>query len=292
NASRQSARFIGKAGLLVTLAAVGIAVDERLFSVEDSIYQYLPEFRAFFDDEPSKKNIRIRDLLTHRSGLSWNEIVPLWVVENGEIVPNQRNTLVQMRASDDWVSFTLERRLTNIGRYQFCTANGVLLAKILENASGVTFEKYIQERLFAPLEIIHPPIGQDQAGNSNGGDGYILSLLDLTKIGFLFLKRGVWKGRTLVNNNFAKDAMSRDFQFSQSATENSIGYFFTFFGSGIQPLLNIPYSEIVFFVSEDGSALFIAPEEDMVASIFSENPFGFNFPAGYSLFAEITRTIR
>ena len=113
------------------------------------------------------------------------------------------------------------------------------------------------------------------------------ALSAFAKVGFLYLQDGVWKGRTLVNSNFIKDALSRQYQFSTSQINNSVGYFYTFFGAELQTL-GVDPRNVVFFIGEQGQSIFIAPDEEIVVAILSDNPFGFNFQP-LNLFFEITR---
>jgi len=128
--NRFSQKNIGSMGLMITMAALGIAIDQRLLSVDDSIYHYLPEYSSIFQDDPSKKAIKIMDILTHQTGLSWNESIERNPAEDD---------LEIMKSQDDWVRYVLSKTLVGIGFYSFNTANGVLLAKIIENAAGVDF---------------------------------------------------------------------------------------------------------------------------------------------------------
>ena len=277
-ANRQYKRNIGRTGMIITLAALGVAVDQRLIAVEDSIYSYLPEYAAIFQSDPRKRNIRVIDVLTHRTGLSWNETI--------ERDPTQNN-LSQMKASDDWVAYVLSQTLVGVGFYSLNTANGVLLAKILESATGVDFNTFVQNQILQPLKIEDTVLEQDAQGNFNGGDGYNLSLLDYAKIGFLFLNEGIWKDRTLVNANFVKDCLTRQHQFSSTLVNNSIGYFWTFFADDLQNI-GVDDTNIAYFLGEQGQAIFIVPEEKIVVAILSGNPFGTNF-LPINLFFEITR---
>lgn len=291
NVDRFYSKNLGRTGLIVTLAALGIAIDTRHLSVEDSIYKFLPEYENIFDADPRKRGIRIRDVLTHKTGLAWNEsIEPLYEFANDTFVENPDNNLIQMKRSPDWVSYVLSKPEVGVGFYSYNTANGVLLAKIIENATGQDFNSYIQAELFKPMEINHHTIRTDDAGNANGGDGYSLSLLDLTKIGYLYLNEGIWKGRTLLNSNFVKDAFTRQANISQSGFQNSIGYFWTFFGESYQNVLGTDYHSIVFLFGELGQTLFIVPEEKMVVTILSDNYFSFRFQS-VNLFGEITRSL-
>ncbi len=278
---RFSQQNIGRAGLSITLAALGVAIDQRLISVEDSIYRYLPEYTSIFQADPSKRAIKVKDVLMHRTGISWNETI--------ERNPSL-NDLFLMKSQDDWLQYYLSRPLAGVGIYTLSTANGVLMAKIIQNATSRDFNEFLTDQLFEPLEINHNSIETDDVGNYNGGDGYRISLLDFSKIGFLFLNEGFWQGRTVLSNNFVDEALSRQHQFSQSSFTNSIGYFWNFFGENIQGNLGTDYSTISFLLGEFGQSIFIVPEENMIVTIHSNNSIGFNFQS-FNLFLEITRSI-
>ena len=84
-----------------------------------------------------------------------------------------------------------------------------------------------------------------------------------------------------------KDALTRQHQFSSTQINNSIGYFWTFFGEDLQNL-GVAHENIAFFIGEVGQAVFIVPEEKMIVTILSDNQIGFNSQP-ISLFFEITR---
>ena len=53
-----------------------MAIDDGyLISIKTPIADFLPEYEDVLSTDSLKKNITIEQLLTHRSGLSWDEIV-------------------------------------------------------------------------------------------------------------------------------------------------------------------------------------------------------------------------
>ena len=279
---RNSPQNLGRAGLMITLAALGVAIDERAIAIEDSIYLFLPEYAGIFQEDPTKLGITVEDVLTHRTGLSWNE--------NIERDPGDNDFFI-MKQTSDWVGYLLSRTQVGVGFYSYNTANGILLAKMVENATGIDFGTYVKERLLDPMKVNLLEIEQDPNGNYNGGDGFNLTLVDFTKVAYLYLNEGFWQGRTLVNSNFAQSSFERQHQFSQSSVFNSIGYFWNFFGEGFQVSLGTDYESIVFFVDQRGQSIFIAPEEGMIVSVQSDILFGSGFEL-FTLFSQITQTIQ
>lgn len=291
SSERLSTASIGSLGTTITLAALGAAIDQRLLAVEDSIFQYLPEYSEIFEQDPDKRAITIEDVMTHRTGLSWNEGVEnLFTFVNGELVANPDSNLNQMKLEEDWVVFLLSRTNVGLGFSSYCTANGLLLAKIIENATGRDYAAYLNEQLFEPLAITNFALEQDPQGNYNGGDGYTLSLLDLTKISYLYLNEGLWENRVLSNTNFIRDAISPQYEFSQSSFGSSIGYFWNFINDNFEGLFNVDIENIYFLVGDFGESICILPDEEMVIVFQSDVSFGVSSQP-LNLIIEITRAV-
>lgn len=82
-----------------TGALVGIAIDEGLFGgVDDPLSDYLPQ--AAEPEDARKRQITLRHLLTHTSGLEWYE----W--------GGGQSNWAEFQSAPDWVAYILGRRLT------------------------------------------------------------------------------------------------------------------------------------------------------------------------------------
>lgn len=279
---RHLADNINGGGLTFTLAAIGVAEDKRLIDIEDPISDFLPEYEDIFLGDSVKQNITIEHLLLHKSGLSWDaNIQPL----------SLQNDLNQMKASEDWIRFVLEQPMEATAglRFNLNTASGVILAKIIENASGQSFDDFIYENILDPLTINTFDIETDPSGNFNAGDGISISLLDWTKLGYLFLKKGLWQGRKIIDPNFIERATSVQTEVSGTYT---LGYIWWQFGDNYLNAFALPSNEIIYIPGELGQHMYLIPSESMIISIFADNLlFGFNNPS-LNLFAEITNTFQ
>ncbi len=269
---------IGSSGLLFTLAAIGVAEDKRLLSIQDPIMNYLPEYEDVFNDDPDKGGITIAHLLGHKSGFSWDESIQ---------PSSQVNSLALMKGSDDWCRYILERPLEAPPGFRFNlnTGGGVLLAKIIENASGQDFETFLTESILEPLTITSFTIDSDSQGSYNAGDGMSVSLLDWTKLSYLFLKEGIWKNRKIIDPNFIENATTLQ---TVVSGEYNMGYIWWLYGDNFSRAFGIPHDEIIYLPGELGQHMYIIPSENMIVSIFAENYF-FRFQnPSLNLFAEIT----
>ncbi|MEQ9406044.1 MAG: serine hydrolase [Cyclobacteriaceae bacterium] len=284
NYGRHSVIALDRASVVFTVAALGIALDEGLLSLTSPIYEFLPEYQVFFNDDVTKQDITIEHLLTHRSGLSWNESLAAFI-------DNEDNNLNQMMSSQDWISFILDRPLQAIpgSFYNLNSGTGVILAKIIENASGRPFFDYLKENLIDLIGITSLSIRQDPSGNYDGGRGISATLIDWTKFGSFMIDKGIWNNRKIIDPNFISEATK--FQAPVSAWYN-LGYGWWLFGDNFEDSFPIPKDNIYYIPGEIGQHLYIIPDQNMIISIAAENFFfGFGNPS-LNLFSEITTSIQ
>jgi CubicO group peptidase (beta-lactamase class C family) len=91
----------------VTSALVGIAIDQGLFNVNDSVLGFFPDY-SFANLDSRKQNMTVEHLLNMKSGLDWDE----WSYDYF----NSNNHYNQMLNSLDWVQYILDRPMaTNPG---------------------------------------------------------------------------------------------------------------------------------------------------------------------------------
>ena len=128
---------IGSASKAFTAAALGILVDEGKVKWDDPVTRYLPEFEMY--DSYASKEMRLRDLVTHRSGLLRGDL--LWygtTLSREEIIRRVR-----------YLKPTWSLR-TQFG-YQnlmFLTA-GQVSARV----EGRSWDDIIRERFLIPLDM-------------------------------------------------------------------------------------------------------------------------------------------
>lgn len=280
--NREQSTSIGMAGIVVALTAIGVAEDKRLLSLDDPISNYLPAYSDIFNDDPQKEEITIAHLLTHRSGLAWNEsIFPF----------SSENDLNQMKSSNDWIGYILEKPILTPPGFQYNLNNGmgIILAEIIETVSGQDYETFLNENVLNPLTISSFTIETDPQGNFNSGDGISLSLLDWTKLGYLYLNEGTWNGRRILDPNFVLEATAVQDVISGTFSQ---GYAWQQYGDDLALFFGIPHDEIYFIRGGVGQLLAVIPSENMIVSIFAENFFfGFLNPS-LNLIAEITNSFQ
>ena len=126
---------IGSASKAFTAAAVGVLVDEGKVRWDDRVTEHLPSFRLY--DPYTTREMTLRDLLTHRSGLARGDQV--WYggkYDRAEIVRRVRHL------QPSW-SFRSTFGYQNI---MYLTAG-----EVIETVSGGTWDAFVKERFFTPL---------------------------------------------------------------------------------------------------------------------------------------------
>lgn len=173
----------------ITSLLVGIARDEGLVpSLETPLYELLPED---FDGDVRKRAITIRDVLTQRTGLEFD---------------NDQDTAPFVHSSGSSVRNVLQRSLTfEPGTaFYYHDGNPQLAAGLLRKVTGLSPEAYAQARLFSPLGIRDYRWERHRDGLNFGAFGLWLRPRDMARIGQLMLQGGLWEGQPVVSADWIK----------------------------------------------------------------------------------------
>jgi len=82
--------------------------------------------------------------------------------------------------------------------FNYNSGNPHLISAILSKVTGRSALDYATEKLFKPLGIGDVLWRHDPQGVSTGGFGLYLQPCDMAKIGYLYLRNGMWEGRQIV----------------------------------------------------------------------------------------------
>jgi len=125
-----------------TALCIMMLCEEEALDYDDSICDYIPEF-----ENAAYQDITIRHLLQHTSGLAdYEEIVEEHWEDEDIIVTN-----------DDIVALFAEHEpdllFTPNKKHDYCNTGYAFLATIVERVSELSFEDFLQERIFQPLDM-------------------------------------------------------------------------------------------------------------------------------------------
>ena len=152
--ANEHTRFaIGSTTKAMTAALVAMLVDEGRLRLDDPVIKYIPELQLH--DPWATRELTIRDLLTHRSGLPGTDVfwASNWTYSQADII--RRLRYIQPTAS-----FRSEWQYHNV----LYALNGV----IIERVSGMPWEQFLKARILVPLGMNETePLNATIAGKPN-----------------------------------------------------------------------------------------------------------------------------
>jgi D-alanyl-D-alanine carboxypeptidase len=132
---------------IITAVAILQLHEQGLLNIDDPVVDYLAFFEVEYPSADSE-TITIRHLLNHSSGLSNTgpEIVG-WIHYDGDPGRNQTDLIREKLPEYAVLSYEPGSKsvYTNVGY--------MLLAAVIEAASGQTYEEYVVEHILEPLEM-------------------------------------------------------------------------------------------------------------------------------------------
>src|SRR5579862_5688527 len=172
-------RIMHSATKSVMASAIGMALEEGRFRLQDRVVSFFPELMPGVIDNKLAA-MTVENLLTMRaghaaetSGSIWRGIATSWTAE----------------------FFKIPVVYTPGTTYMYTSAASYMLSAILTRVTGETLHDYLKPRFFTPLGITGEQwdIGPDNI--NPGGNGLTMKTADLLKLGVVHAQRGLWRGR-------------------------------------------------------------------------------------------------
>ncbi len=137
-----------------TAAALAILVDEKKIDWDQRVVDILPSFQM--SDPYVSREMRVRDLLVHRSGLALGA---------GDLMLSPESTLTapELIARLRYVPLATSFR----SKYAYDNVLYTVAGAVIEKASGKTWAQFIRERIFQPLGMTRSQTG---VGDVPAGD--------------------------------------------------------------------------------------------------------------------------
>lgn len=167
-------RLVYSVSKTFTSTAIGIAVKEGLLRVDDFLLDYFPECRDL-DMDDAARTIKICHLLTMSTGHGVDTV--------GDMCNGIR----------PWPEIFFTRKIVYEPGTHFVYNSGgtYMLSELISRVTGMCLKDWLQKHLFDPLEITD--VSWDKHGDVNTGAwGLLIAPRDLTKLGLLYLHKGVY----------------------------------------------------------------------------------------------------
>ncbi|HML48005.1 MAG TPA: serine hydrolase domain-containing protein, partial [Clostridia bacterium] len=156
----QTPFLIGSVSKSITAMAVMQLVEAGRIGLDDPVQTYLPGFALA--DERASGAITVRMLLNHTSG-----------------IPEQAEFQVATLRGDDETMGELIAKFKAIrpigqpgARFAYGNANYIILGALIEQVSGMTYDAYIRQYIFEPLEMRHSYASAVDAAKDGLATGY------------------------------------------------------------------------------------------------------------------------
>jgi len=171
-------------------AAVGLALSEGRFHLQDKVVDFFPEHRPAVVS-PRLAAMTVEDLLTMRtgqavetSGSRWRGLKTSWIAE-----------FFRIPVEHDPGKFFL-----------YTSAASYMLGAIVTRTSGIGLHEYLRHRVFAPLGFENETWDMGPEGINPGGNGLSCRVVDMLKFGVLHLNGGLWNGQRVLPQDWVRES--------------------------------------------------------------------------------------
>lgn len=191
-----------------TGTAVGIAIHEGLFGLEDSLADHFGDSIGIFSQKKWRQ-VTVRHLLTMSSGITFNELT--------------------QAVETEWLKhiFSSDLAFEPGSKFVYNSINSYVLAALVCRTSGQSLTDFLHQRLFKPLGFGPVYWETSPEGIEKGGWGMYLLPEDMAKLGQLYLQNGRWEVggevRQIVPESWVKEATRTQIQ---STVSEGYGYHF------------------------------------------------------------------
>ena len=314
----------------ITAVATLILIEDGKLNLDDPIEQYLPQAKKIrvalpdnqmIDNEfitgPLKRSITIFDLLTFSSGAGYSDSVDnkgqsklsnLWAQNDVYEGPGTLEDRV-----DKLMQLPFFEQPGEIWRYGWSTD---ILARIIEVASQKSFDQFLEERIFRPLDMTQTNfLSQESKDNkiaevysrngffnltlvetprSNpldwtpGSSGLVSNAEDYIKFALMLWNGGIYNGKRILSSESISLMSYPHIQSGVLSNQvDGMG-----FGLGVGVVINAEKTILVdrdkdfFWSGFYGTNFFVSPESGLVGVIMSQNqpPPASPWPGSFGVF--------
>jgi len=246
----------------VTSLVTGIAIARGdLRGVDQPLVDLLSTYAPIANLDDRKRALTVRDVLTMRTGLDWNE---------DSYTGSPLEQLNNLRT--DWLRFVIDwpMREQPGTRWQYNSGGVIALGGAIGIAGGMNTADYARTYLLRPIGITADKWvrGFPDLLPHTGG-GLYMSTRDLARVGYLVLRRGKWNATQVVPEAWITQS-TRPLvtpTYRLGGRTSSYGYLWWLYTlDGGQP--NASTADIVIAASGAmGQWLFVVPKYDLVVAI-------------------------
>ncbi len=243
-----------------TSALVGIAIARGEFKgLEEKVLDFFPDMKDIANLDARKQAIRLKDLLTMRTGVDFHE--------RGNNSPLEQLTLMPT----GWDKFYLDRPMVAAPGTSFNYDSGavILASAMLKRRTGMHALEYAERYLFKPLGIVNKYWNTNSEGHTHTGGGLALTARDAARFGLLYLNHGRWMGDQVVPETWVKESLGM--QVDLTVPGQPPGGYGYWWWVGAPDWQGAGREYVGFARGRLGQYIFVVPEYDMVVVFFGDH---------------------
>ena len=160
-ATPQTPFIIGSLSKSFTALATMQLVEGGRIDLDSSVTRYIPWFTLA---DVSSRRITVRQLLSQTSGIS--------------VATSENTRQAPMTATARWsIGYAICGRRISIvlseRSFEYSGTNYAILGLLVQLVSGVPYERYVQDRIFTPLQMLHTYTSRSEAAAHGLSTGYL-----------------------------------------------------------------------------------------------------------------------
>lgn len=148
--------------------------------------------------DDNKKAMTVQSLLDMTSGIEWTEKA---------YTPDE--SIMRMYLTSDRTGFVLDQPMSGApgAKFNYNGGNPYVLSALITKKTGQSAFDFAKKELFGPLGITSAKWGRvDAQGVTDGEAGLYLAPHDMARIGYLYLRNGMWDGKQIIPSSWVERA--------------------------------------------------------------------------------------
>lgn len=247
-----------------TSALMGIAIEQgKIKGVDERILDFFPDMKDIKNMDERKKAMKLKDLLTMRSGTDYHE-------HSSNSPHDQLNRLER-----GWDRFVLNRPMVREPgtHFQYDSGGVILMSNMLKNRTGMHADKFAEKYLFPKMGISKTSWFRNRDGQPHTGGGLHLVSRDMAKFGLLYLRNGRWENHQLIPARWVKESIKKRVTLDNWGRATGYGYLWWL----LPPDPNEKGKQHIFAaMGFRAQYIFVVPEHDMVVVVTGGTRSGYD----------------
>lgn len=213
-----------------TATAIGFAIDEGKLKFTDKPVEMFADIVPA-DIDPRWNDVTLWNLLTMTSGHGG----PHLMVVDRKKLRGESEEKVSQEMMDEWLLFAFSCPVVYDAGEKFAYGNlaPYVAGRMLEKAVGMSICDYLYEKMWKRMGVAKPRWDADTAGHTFAASDLYLDIVDMAKLGQLYVGNGVYKGERYLSEEWVKAAGAKQVDSSAinpcgPAIDEEVGYGYYF----------------------------------------------------------------